>query len=1331
MENNNQDESKQPKKKSHKRKKQTIKETQVELKKEKAKSAPAKLPKDKDKVAKYNTRLSLAGKNLEGNNKKLQNSVGVCMDRKTTLPYARDKLITPTKTARDAGKMVRHNFLHVDNMTRMKVATSSKRKKVFSGNNEDDENAKEQTSQRKVPRSENTSNGAESPPKPLLGINMRKLILEDFILLELGTDVRILVSPNHSTYDHFSKLPHESVMQWDSSDPSTRMYCYDAVVTTNAQLSGLSNGMWTRERLMHLMTYEGGGAVIFVIPGTNRTSIQLKWAEFVEHCTTLQLWAEIPNHRDFRKMLLPKRKNRDNLTQLYNRLVKEVFGDKGALCLVHSAYRTVLAELTKSSTKESKEDLTPKDKPEEFYIFINELVKKRIDECYGNFVNLQSPVLSQEDMTQVIQKLQQTCPQELSLTKQLLRIDERIKRKGDIMSLHLFPHYEKLVFWKFFSNQRMRFNQLLTPMASVVAAALYAKAASKNGQQVANYFGVALHPQNLRAKMKMYRADFDIRTKESLRKFAAHVYTFDNGQKGESLKHQRGGSCNKFAKFTAQCYTEPILPKRVWTRELKDLKASITYFEQDIPSPPGMLPYEILFHPNKANPQKMVNDFKAIYLMMEEGGIASPVADPLIDVSGRRVHRYADILDVVFELRNQSKYAKNATYQFQPEHLNSDHRRAIMDALVFNHQRKGLYPAAYRFQRLAVHTFREGSDTIAKVLIPRVSLEDETTNKGSGDTVMKYLLNVGVVKLDFLTKEWELGENWAEMLEIIVGDGLTMERIRNFERDLGKKGREYVQHFKKMEVFLTAISRVIKLSGDLHLCFHFLGTVYLPYYPGFLQLIQSLLGWKKMDASDIAQTFQTGSDFVFLVSGVCEKLIFDLYMHEKTSVKQKQDEALAADNPEALAMLMALEMSEFLGQLRSGGDQVWSLIANFIYYSRRYKKLRLSLHVGDPVMTEVVSVQHLPVFLALGRSKYFAIGVEQLEQNYGDIDGEQLSYLRHNRTRRMREGTTSNGQETGHWTMDGIIESHMPKYKKLGHANTPEAFVENSPDMPFCSRAHEFVSNEFRHVADAETAYALSQGLGCSPNSDVGCIKKQTTVPRRTIEKIMIMEWLVCLTGGKIVEGRQYSFEIGWNKLSEVTTAFDKSQKSSQSTYIPASANEMDEEKEMARTINEMYDLVVDDFADDSQEVEPVVPGEDMQQDDSFGIGDSFLDPDREDDNEDVRLETASVETTGVATVGSTAVSNITLRDGRKIKLPEIKSTSKFAFKDLDQDGRKLMEKKDITAVRHRMKQRRKREKEVLSSSLYVSLTKESDGGDETAWEEPTIDSSFRDLFCP
>ncbi len=85
---------------------------------------------------------------------------------------------------------------------------------------------------------------------------------------------------------------------------------------------------------------------------------------------------------------------------------------------------------------------------------------------------------------------------------------------------------------------------------------------------------------------------------------------------------------------------------------------------------------------------------------------------------------------------------------------------------------------------MSVHTLREFCDLVAKELIPRVSLEDETTNKGSGDVVMKFLRNVGMVKFNTETNMWELGDGWMEPLLVSVGDGVTMARTRNFQRDL-------------------------------------------------------------------------------------------------------------------------------------------------------------------------------------------------------------------------------------------------------------------------------------------------------------------------------------------------------------------------------------------------------------------------------------------------------------------------------------------------------------------------------------------------------------------
>jgi hypothetical protein len=122
--------------------------------------------------------------------------------------------------------------------------------------------------------------------------------------------------------------------------------------------------------------------------------------------------------------------------------------------------------------------------------------------------------------------------------------------------------------------------------------------------------------------------------------------------------------------------------------------------------------------------------FQGNFWMMEEGSTAPPVADPLIDLSGERVCARANLLDVVYEPRNQSKHTRDTACLFQLEHFNNEHRRAVVDALALNHRRKGSHPAACRFQQIYVRAFWEGSDAVAKVLITCALLEDETMNKG-------------------------------------------------------------------------------------------------------------------------------------------------------------------------------------------------------------------------------------------------------------------------------------------------------------------------------------------------------------------------------------------------------------------------------------------------------------------------------------------------------------------------------------------------------------------------------------------------------------------------
>jgi hypothetical protein len=473
MDNSN-DQGEDPKKKdSQKRKKQTLKQAVKGIRSEE-KSKKKAASKTKDRLPRYSTNTATgrpigpAG-NLQQTHKKRQKSEGVKVNEKNNLCFARADLLTPTKKVTDVNKIARANFAGRVNKTEK---------------NETKRRASRSNSPRKRGKLENGSPQMDgAPPASILGINTRRLLLEDFIMLQPRTTVTILVSNDHATYQvTFSKLQPTSTIRWDLDDPSTTMHCYEAVVVTNPQLSGLSIGTWTREEIKDLLTYQGGGAVAFVFPNASG-GIELKWAEFVEYPKTLHVWAAMPNHRNYHEMLKAKRKNKEVMVQLHNRLCREAYGDKCALALIHQAYSTILASESKSKSKQ-EEDPTRKKSCQvcgsmtaitvpnpnalpatitqlcetcaliEFYKFMDDLVMQRIYGCYGQFCNLHSRVLSRDDMKRLIQTLQQTCPEEVSLTKKVLHIDERIAKNDSIGSIHLIPQYEKMMFWTCYENTR-------------------------------------------------------------------------------------------------------------------------------------------------------------------------------------------------------------------------------------------------------------------------------------------------------------------------------------------------------------------------------------------------------------------------------------------------------------------------------------------------------------------------------------------------------------------------------------------------------------------------------------------------------------------------------------------------------------------------------------------------------------------------------------------------------------------------------------------------------------------------------------------------------------
>ena len=70
------------------------------------------------------------------------------------------------------------------------------------------------------------------------------------------------------------------------------------------------------------------------------------------------------------------------------------------------------------------------------------------------------------------------------------------------------------------------------------------------------------------------------------------------------------------------------------------------------------------------------------------------------------------------------------------------------------------------------------------------------------------------------------------------------------------------------------MQQVINLTSNLHGgCFHFLTAVYNHFYGSHLQLIQIMLGWKRIKGYDVSQCYQQAAGLTMLVADEIEKIL--------------------------------------------------------------------------------------------------------------------------------------------------------------------------------------------------------------------------------------------------------------------------------------------------------------------------------------------------------------------------------------------------------------------------------------------------------------------------
>jgi hypothetical protein len=180
-----------------------------------------------------------------------------------------------------------------------------------------------------------------SPPFLIHNSMLRRLLLEDILISNVGDRLLFAVSEVHPMYESYERvlhdLPHRHPVRKLRDEVFHQL---PATVVKNSFRESLigsvtNEGLNTKQvsKATKSMSYKyfsnllggnGGGAICVKFDGTSH-EIEVKWKEIYFHATSIHIWGDTPFRFNFRQMLRDRKSTQD---ALFKRLMTEVDGDR-------------------------------------------------------------------------------------------------------------------------------------------------------------------------------------------------------------------------------------------------------------------------------------------------------------------------------------------------------------------------------------------------------------------------------------------------------------------------------------------------------------------------------------------------------------------------------------------------------------------------------------------------------------------------------------------------------------------------------------------------------------------------------------------------------------------------------------------------------------------------------------------------------------------------------------------------------------------------------------------------------------------------------------------
>ena len=782
---------------------------------------------------------------------------------------------------------------------------------------------------------------------------------------------------------------------------------------------------------------------------------------------------------------------------------------------------------------------------------VDDTFKAQMKTCYTTFNSITEPILSRRQIMTLVAIYKNRLPHHYKLMKEVLGFHLKENKTRNV-HLHESSYYDRLLFYQFLQQSRIRNVKHMPFWGMVAAADAYAKGDGEKSIHTSVHSGYSTTISTFLSKTKQWRNDMPTLITSELSKINKFVCCLDNNQKGFPLKYQRNGSSNRFIKVTATCIKECITVSPLY--DIISNPVKVTYFNQAVPSPLGMAKYEIVLNELHKIDDKDI--LKCIHFTHSTDCSDYDLNNnpDTIDIEslGKRIDAYQKICYVNQQLNNIRQCAsgyvakENKVYfvNHTPSSLKTDKVERIIK--YFHSLKPTLLKAESikSFQYKNTMMWNQHTKDVVKLIIPPVSLHDEIKTDGYGMALIELLVQVGLLDelIDVITgvKTWKACHNYDKKIVYLCLDGLSIDRHRCFYRKLLDLPLSFKDEFKQAVEFQKVIGRVVELSGPLHMSFHMLQCIY-NLYGGLLGVSQKCVEWKKIKPAKVSDNYRLCCSLAMLVYEEITRLLLIQYMNTVA------DDTIKKDNNDGEGIGAISIAQGFLDYVNDRAER--SSDKSIVYICRYWLLMNVfklyydSQKGGDFIMMEQLENDFCGVFLLLGKSKYYELCLGQMEKRYSDISVSQLNEIRINGSCRYRKDSKT--QTYVMHVLDELMENVNCWTKWLPLGSDEKSWVEHSPNVMVARRCLNFVNNEYRRgLIDFESAVNFNEEL--KPQEQ---IYSKYIEPRCIRERSRLFELLQHLFHREI-PGRSFKVKVAEEAIETLKTSLKKAKEPIVNTHI-------------------------------------------------------------------------------------------------------------------------------------------------------------------------------------